>query len=127
MEKAQVKIESPEYVFQCSHFNYLTNAEKNEVFNLVKNKFSIIASFSENDVVKFSAVIDCHDNCLHIRDVGGHFLKTYFYLDVFVTALAKHLGKQKISTNTARKAIIKHLQKVGFVDNGAEYERIILA
>lgn len=97
-------------------FAYVSREEKAEIKKRLDENKSVVIVFEKHDQDLFGAVIDLDEKSLHVREVGGNFLKDWKALDIFCEAFAKLLKKSRISFETRRNAVIR-------VSGFALYER----
>lgn len=103
-------------VIDTPFFAYVSRDEKAEIKKRIAENKSVGIVFEKNDHDLFGAVLDLDENSLHVREVGGNFLKDWKALDIFCEALAKLLQKSRITFETRRNAVMR-------VSGFAAYER----
>lgn len=103
-------------VIDTPFFAYVSRAEKAEIKKRLDENKSIGIVFEKDDNDLFGAVLDLDETSLHVREVGGNFLKDWKALDIFCEAFAKLLKKSRITFETRRNAVMR-------VSGFALYER----
>lgn len=107
--------------------DYMTNENRLQLEYRLANGISIICVFRKDNEDLFVTAIDIEDKCIHVREVGGSFGRIYDILDDFVQGFAKFCGKDEITFNTGRRAVVKWAEKQNYthVPNTMEYKKVL--
>jgi hypothetical protein len=96
----------------------------------IRKNLSLAVGFYEKNANKllFCAIYDTCENTLHVREVGGNFLKYSVYLDIFSQGLAKFFSRDSVTLNTYKRSIRKMAYKLGFLEqsDGIEFLKRVI-
>lgn len=95
----------------------------------IQKNLSLAVGFYEKNANKllFCAIYDTCEDTLHVREVGGNFLKYSACLDIFSQGLAKYFNRDVVSLNTYKKAIRKMAYNLGFTtSNETEFLKRVI-
>lgn len=125
METKQIMILSDNFVTN-SMFDYLTDAEKQQIKENVKNKRGIIFGVLENGIVNGAVILEFHGDEIRIVHTGGKFLKYLGYFDTFILALSRFYCKRKITMCSFHRAVIKRIKKFNFIEiEPNEFQKVV--
>jgi len=107
-------------------FDYLAQSEKDMIGVLIKARQSHIVGFQdENEVFIFAAVIDILPDRIHVREVGGHFVKAIEWLEKYCVKINEVYKREFISFCTKRVGVETIGARLGFKPSpwAGEYQK----
>lgn len=98
-------------------FNHLLPAEKHDIQTRMEKGLSQIVVFRKGKKDVFAAVLDYHEEFIHVREAAGNFPRFYRELSNFAEGVAKFLRKKHVTFCTYRQGIKHRAEKLGYKIN----------